>query len=150
MLVPQTLSSAVSCHVIVLWYHHQQAQLACPSQERGTTPRLRKGSFLCSVQSGCASEQIIVSQKCIVYDYKKPGCLKGFREDVLASQHLRLRNDCVICLFHLRDTNFIQLPGQQKGEKRRKADHTFLQAVGSLHLFLLRQGKKHNLCLPGC
>lgn len=66
-LVSQTLSSAVvsaSCNVIVLWYHHQQAQLSCPTPCCSSSQE-RKLSLFCTVRLCFRADDCIWRRHCV-------------------------------------------------------------------------------------
>lgn len=154
-LMSQMLSPAgvsASCNVIVLWHRHQQAQLSCPSPCCSLS-RERKFSLFCAVRLCFWADDCILKRHCVRLE--KASLSERFQGGGFGTTaHKTETWLCYLPTCHQIYTVHL-LPSQQKGWKRRKADHTFLQAMGShffcfLKIFFCQNKAGNAVCVCLC
>lgn len=142
---------AVCCCVSKLQCH---CPLTLPSASTALLPltllvivRERKFSLFCAVRLCFWADDCILKRHCVRLE-KASLSERFWGGGFGTTAHKTDTWLCYLPACHQIHTVHL-LPRQQKGWKRRKADHTFLQAMASHYLVLSRQGRKCSVCLSG-
>lgn len=107
----------------------------------------RKCSLFCAVRFCFEADDCILKRHCVRLE--KANLSERFQGGGFGTTaHETETWLCYLPVCHQTYTVHL-LPSLQKGGKRRKADHTFLQAMGSHYLLPRRHGRKRSLCLSG-